>query len=100
MANRLYYALFRIVSALLISDRHTVNTHKGSQALFGQYYIKTGKLSRAYGELYQNMERMREESDYNCAYSEEPDVLQRNLEPAKEMLDSVAAMIKHNMVLD
>ena len=94
MANRLYYALFHIVSALLISDRHAVNTHKGSHALFGQYYIKTEKLPRVYGELYQNMERMREESDYNCAYSEEPDVLQRNLEPAKEMLDAITAMIK------
>lgn len=40
MANRLYYALFHAVCALLIRDRHVVNTHKGSHALFAQYYIK------------------------------------------------------------
>ena len=29
-ANRLYYAVFHAVSALLIHDRHQVNTHQGS----------------------------------------------------------------------
>ena len=51
-ANRLYYALFHAVNALLIHDGHQVNTHKGSHALFGQYYIKTGKLPRQYSSIY------------------------------------------------
>ena len=29
IANRLYYAIFHAVSALLINDGHNVNTHKG-----------------------------------------------------------------------
>lgn len=37
---------------------------------------------------------MREESDYNCTYDEEPEVLQRNIVPAKEMIDTIAAMVK------
>ena len=94
MANRLYYSVFHAVSALLIKDNHVVNSHKGSHALFSQYYIKTNRLPKLYGELYQKMERMREESDYNCTYDEEPDVLQNNMIPAKEMLDTIAAMVK------
>lgn len=94
MANRLYYALFHAVCALLIRDRHVVNTHKGSHALFAQYYIKNGKLPKQYGELYQKMERMREESDYNCAYDEEPDVLQANIATAKMMIDKLAEMVE------
>ena len=43
-ANRLYYAVFHAVSALLVHDRHQVNTHQGSHALFGLHYIKTGIL--------------------------------------------------------
>lgn len=94
MANRLYYAVFHAVSALLIHDHHTVNTHKGSHALFALHYIKDGKLPRWYGDLYQKMERMREESDYNCTYNEEVDVLQQNIVPAKEMIDSIASLVK------
>lgn len=94
MANRLYYAVFHAVSALLIHDHHIVNTHKGSHALLAQHYVKTEILPKSYGDLYRKMERMREESDYNCTYEDEPDVLQSNLTPAKEMIDAIAAMVK------
>ena len=94
MANRLYYAIFHAVSALLIFDNHEVNTHKGSHALFGQFYIKTNRLPKSYGDLYRKLERMREESDYNCTYDEEPEVLMANIEPAKEMIDTIAAMVE------
>lgn len=94
MANRLYYAVFHAVSALLIHDCHEVNTHKGSHILFSQYYVKTGKFPRKYGELYRIMEKMREESDYNCTYEEDADVLQSNILPAKEMIDTIAELVK------
>ena len=42
VANRLYYAVFHAVSALLIKDGHKVNTHKGTLVMFGQNYVKTG----------------------------------------------------------
>ena len=94
MANRLYYAVFHAVSALLISDHHVVNTHKGSHAIFAQHYIKTNKMPKSYGDIYKKLERMREESDYNCTYDEEPDVLQSNILPAKEMIDTIAELVK------
>lgn len=94
MANRLYYAVFHAVSALLIYNQYVVNTHKGSHALLAQYFVKTNKLPKSYGDLYQKLERMREESDYNCTYNEEPYVLQNNIAPAKEMIDTIASMVK------
>lgn len=39
VANRLYYAVFHAVSALLIKNGHKVGTHKGVVLLFGQHYI-------------------------------------------------------------
>ena len=44
VANRLYYAVFHAVSALLIRDGHKVNTHKGAISAFGLNYIRTGLL--------------------------------------------------------
>ncbi|MCR5423476.1 MAG: HEPN domain-containing protein [Bacteroidales bacterium] len=95
-ANRLYYALYHIVNALLIHDGHQVNTHKGSHALFGQYYIKTGKLPRLYSIIYQKLEAIRDESDYNWAYNITPeDILEKTI-PAREMIDAITKMIKEN----
>lgn len=53
IANRLYYALFHAVIALLIHDGHPANTHKGVIALFGNYYIRTGLFSTEAGRLIQ-----------------------------------------------
>ncbi len=93
-ANRLYYALFHAVNALLIHDGHKVNTHKGSHAMFGQYYIKTGKLPRFFSSIYQKLEAIRDEGDYNWSYSVSPEDIQEKLLPAKEMIDTIAKLVK------
>lgn len=51
-ANRLYYALFHAVSALFISDRHEVGTHRGAVGRFGLLYVKTGLYTKEEGHLY------------------------------------------------
>ena len=51
-ANRLYYALFHAVSALFISDRHEVGTHRGTVGRFGLLYVKTGLYTKEEGHLY------------------------------------------------
>ena len=94
-ANRMYYAVFHAVCALLIHDGHQVNTHKGSHALFSQHYIKTGILPREYGQLYNQLQTMREESDHNCAYDVEMDELQQRLEPAKRLLDEIERIVNN-----
>lgn len=88
-ANRLYYAVFHAVSALLINDGLYVNTHHGSHALFHLHYIKTGKLPVEYGRLYSQLQTMREESDYNCVYEVEPEELKQRIEPALKLIESI-----------
>ena len=92
-ANRMYYAVFHAVCALLINDDHQVNTHKGSHALFSQHYIKTGILPREYGQLYNQLQTMREESDYNCAYDVEIDELQQRIDPARRLIDDIDKLV-------
>lgn len=92
-ANRMYYAVFHAVCALLINDGRHVSTHRGSHALFSQHYVKTGILPREYGQLYNQLQTMREESDYNCAYDVEMDELQQRLEPAKRLIDDVEKIV-------
>ncbi|MBR1481131.1 MAG: HEPN domain-containing protein [Paludibacteraceae bacterium] len=69
IANRLYYAAFHAVSALLIHDHHQVSTHQGVVIMLHQYYVKTGILSKEDGAFYSQLQTMREKSDYNCTYN-------------------------------
>ena len=52
IANRLYYAAYNAVSALLIANGDTAQTHSGVIHLFGQHFIKTGLLPAEMGRLY------------------------------------------------
>ena len=96
-ANRMYYAVFHAVCALLIRDGIQVNTHRGSHAMFSQYYIKTGIFPKEYGQLYNQLQTMREESDYNCAYDVEIDELQQRIAPAKQMIEDIEKLINNNV---
>ena len=92
-ANRLYYSVFHAISALLLHDGHSVNTHNGSHALFNLYYIKTGILPLEYGRLYGQLQTMREESDYNCVYEVEPEELKDRLEPARQLIEKIDEIV-------
>ena len=63
VANRLYYAVFHAVSALLIKDGYKVGTHKGAMLMFGQHYVRTGIFTAEDSKLYSNLQMMREESN-------------------------------------
>jgi uncharacterized protein (UPF0332 family) len=44
--NRLYYACFYAVSALLIMDGLSSSKHAGVRSLFNKQYVKTGKIPK------------------------------------------------------
>ena len=73
VANRLYYAVFHAVSALLVKDGYNVSTHKGTLVMFGQ---------------------MREKSDYNCVYVTTAEEMQPLFEPVREFIAKVGNLIK------
>ncbi len=58
-----------------------------------QHYITTGILPREYGQLYNQLQTMREESDYNCAYDVEMAELQQRLEPAKRLIEDIENLV-------
>ena len=92
-ANRLYYSVFHAISALLLHDGHSVNTHNGSHAFFHLHYIKTGILPVEYGRLYNQLQTMREESDYNCVYDVNPDELKDRIGPAHNLIEKIEEKI-------
>ena len=63
-ANRLYYACFYAVSALLIKYGLSSSKHSGIKSLFNQNIIKKGILGKNKGKLYNQLFEARQEGDY------------------------------------
>lgn len=77
LANRLYYAAFHAVSALLIRNQIQVGSHKGAFLMFNEKFVLTGKFSPAERRLYSNLEGLRDKGDYNCSLEiEEEEIIQ------------------------
>ena len=93
VANRLYYAVFHAVSALLIKNGHKVGTHKGVVLLFGQHYIKTGIFSPVEGRLYSQLQTMREKADYVCTFQTTQEEITPMLEPTRKMIEKIGSII-------
>ena len=92
-ANRIYYSVLHAVNALFINDGLQAVRHKGSHAQFSLHYISTGKLPRDYGRFYNNLQTLREKSDYNCFYDvDEQDVID-GMEKAKQFIEAIEKLI-------
>lgn len=89
VANRLYYALFHAVSALLIHDERPVGSHKGANLRFGQYYVQTGIFSTEAGHLYTQMQALRERADYNILFEASQEDIQQVFEPVKQLVQQI-----------
>ena len=94
-ANRLYYALFHAVSAMFISDRHEVGTHRGDVGRFGLLYVQTGFFTKEEGHLYGRLQGLREDGDYNCSIDVARDDLERYIEPTMELIAKIKEYIKN-----
>jgi uncharacterized protein (UPF0332 family) len=55
--NRLYYACFHAVSALLVRDGFSSSMHAGVRSLFNRQYVQAGEipkdLARTYNDLFE-----------------------------------------------
>ena len=63
-ANRLYYACFYAVSALLVKYGLSSSKHSGIKSLFNKHIIKKKILESTQGKLYNQLFEARQEGDY------------------------------------
>lgn len=63
-ANRLYYACFYVVTALLITKGLFSSKHGGVVALFNRHFIKPGVFPVEMGKFYSRIFDERLECDY------------------------------------
>ena len=62
--NRLYYACFYAVSALLVRHGLSSSKHTGVRSLFNRQYVKKGKIPKDLARIYNDLFERRQEGDY------------------------------------
>lgn len=62
--NRLYYAAFYAVQALLLTKNLSSAKHSGIRSLFQQQFVKEGIISKELGRFYNQLYKNRQKSDY------------------------------------
>lgn len=88
-ANRLYYACFYAVSALLVKYGLSSSKHSGIKSLFNQNIIKKEILSKNRGKLYNQLFEARQEGDYVDFVSFDRDLVEPWVLKVKEFIDDI-----------
>lgn len=84
--NRLYYACFYAVSALLARHNLEARTHNGVRRLFGQHFVQTGTVDPEWGRFYAEVFQYRQLSDYDDYFEPDPDLVRAWLERADRLI--------------
>lgn len=66
--NRLYYSVFHMCQALLLSEGETVRRHAGMIHKIGLNFITTGRLGSKYGRLISRLYELRQSGDYDYKF--------------------------------
>jgi uncharacterized protein (UPF0332 family) len=92
-ANRLYYACYYAVTALLIQNGFSAGAHKGVIALLGLHFVSRGIISKEQNKFYQQLFFNREKGDYDDWFEiEEHDILPL-LAPARQFIGTIEQLV-------
>lgn len=92
--NRIYYACFYIVSAILLQKNLRFKKHSGVRAAFHQHIVKPGLVSRELGQLYDELFEARQRGDYIELVRFEKQQVEDWLQKAKEFVEMIKSLIK------
>ncbi len=91
--NRLYYACFYAVSALLAKQGIFTKTHSGTIKMFSLHFVKPGIVNEDLGIFYSKIFDMRQNADYEDFLDYEKNEVIAILKPAEELIGHIADII-------
>ena len=87
--NRLYYAAYYGVIALLLQHEHKPTTHNGAKSQFSEHFIKTKIFPEEYGKLYSQLFTWRQKGDYVDLFDFSADIVLPYIEPVENLLNVI-----------
>jgi uncharacterized protein (UPF0332 family) len=92
-ANRLYYASYYAVSALLIKNGIEAKTHQGVINQFGLYFVKTGTFSQKEGKFFKSLFELRQDGDYDDWIEIIEEDVVPLIEPVKTFIEKIEQLL-------
>ena len=86
VVNRIYYAMFYAVNALLFTRDLSSSKHSGVKALFQREFINKGEVDRTYGKFFSEIFEKRQAGDYKDLVEFEKEDVEAWLEKAEEFI--------------
>ncbi len=91
--NRLYYAAFYAVIALLLIENYDGLTHDGTRSQFNLKFIKDGKIQKDFGKLYSKLFDWRQKGDYGDLFDFNEEQVLPLIEPTENLLMEIKRLI-------
>lgn len=98
LANRVYYAIFYCVCALLLSKGVVTKKHEGARARFHELFIKTGEFDVEAGKLLARNFAARQSADYDMDTAITDEQARKLLDDARYFYSLTLAYFEKNPI--
>lgn len=91
--NRLYYAAYYAIIALLLDADMNPTTHNGAKSNFTEHFIKTNKIDRKFGKAYSQLFTWRQKGDYDDLFDFTQEKVEPYFKPVSELIELIINLI-------
>jgi|SRR5690554_4518719 uncharacterized protein (UPF0332 family) len=91
--NRLYYAAYYAVIALLLKYNLKPTTHNGAKTVFSEHFIKKEIIPKEFGKLYSQLFTWRQKGDYDDLYDFNKENVLPYFEPVQKLIEIIESKI-------
>ncbi len=91
--NRMYYACFYAVSALLAKDKVDVSSHSGVRQKFGENFVKAGIIDRDLAKHFTELHEKRNKGDYNDFYDYDEEAVLRLYPVSQRFIEEITKIL-------
>lgn len=91
--NRLYYAAYYAVTALLLNANYHPTTHNGAKANFSAFFIKTALIPSNFGRIYSQLFTWRQKGDYDDLFDFTPDKVTPYISLVDDLINCIEKFI-------
>ena len=91
--NRLYYACYYAVIALLIAKDIHAHTHSGVRQMFGLHFVKSGLIDKETGKFYSDIFDMRQTGDYDDYIDFKKEDVLDLIGPVNELISKIEGLL-------
>jgi uncharacterized protein (UPF0332 family) len=93
-ANRIYYGMFYMITALALTENFKTSKHQRLQGWFNKEFVATGRVSSKLGKAIRNAFHMRLDGDYDALVYFEGEEVDEMLRELEEFIAAIKALLR------